>query len=201
MLPISNFTTAQAFFPDEREALFTNSLHPELYGDRLTAVSIVCGAAFKILPLAVDRCGDLGGARQHGELPGLRPVGDGLQHAPAREPHHDQRQLRADDRGPLPADPLASRRSFRPRARVVHRGTPPSTPRFRRATSRARRSRTSSTGCPGPSRPVHRSRSCGAAPTPCPSSGRSITRSGRVTRTASVRTRTSTAPTWRSATR
>jgi long-chain fatty acid transport protein len=50
VLPISNFTTAQAFYPDEREALFTNSLHPELYGDRLTAVSIVLGAAFKLLP-------------------------------------------------------------------------------------------------------------------------------------------------------
>jgi len=50
MLPLSNFTTAQAFFPDEREALFSNSLHPELYGDRLTAVSVVFGAAFKLLP-------------------------------------------------------------------------------------------------------------------------------------------------------
>jgi hypothetical protein len=50
MLPLSSFTTAQAFYPDEREALFSNSLHPELYGDRLTAVSIVFGGAFKLLP-------------------------------------------------------------------------------------------------------------------------------------------------------
>ena len=50
MLPLSSFTTAHAFFPDEREALFSNSLHPELYGDRLTAVSVVAGAAFKLLP-------------------------------------------------------------------------------------------------------------------------------------------------------
>jgi len=50
ILPLSSFTTAQAFFPDEREALFSNSLHPELYGDRLTAVSVVAGAAFKLLP-------------------------------------------------------------------------------------------------------------------------------------------------------
>jgi hypothetical protein len=50
MLPLDNFTTAQAFYPDEREALFSNSLHPELYGDRLTAVSIAVGAAFKLLP-------------------------------------------------------------------------------------------------------------------------------------------------------
>src|ERR1700722_15987897 len=50
MLPLSSFTTAQPFFPDEREALFTNSLHPEMYGDRLTAVSLVFGASFKVLP-------------------------------------------------------------------------------------------------------------------------------------------------------
>jgi hypothetical protein len=50
MLPLTSFTTAQAFYPDEREALFSNSLHPELYGDRLTSVSLVIGAAFKLLP-------------------------------------------------------------------------------------------------------------------------------------------------------
>jgi long-chain fatty acid transport protein len=50
MIPLTNLTTAQSFYPDEREALFSNSLHPELYGDRLTAISIVPGAAFKILP-------------------------------------------------------------------------------------------------------------------------------------------------------
>jgi hypothetical protein len=48
--PLGNFTTAQAFYPDEREALFSNSLHPELYGDRLTAINVVAGAAFKIVP-------------------------------------------------------------------------------------------------------------------------------------------------------
>jgi long-chain fatty acid transport protein len=50
MLPVSKLTTAQAFYADEREALFSNSLHPELYGDRMTAVSIALGAAFAILP-------------------------------------------------------------------------------------------------------------------------------------------------------
>lgn len=50
MLPVSSFNQAQAFYPDEREALFSNSLHPELYGDRLTAVSIVFGGAFQLLP-------------------------------------------------------------------------------------------------------------------------------------------------------
>ena len=50
MLPLSSFTTAQAFYPDSREALFTNSLHPEMYGDRLTSISLVFGAGFKVLP-------------------------------------------------------------------------------------------------------------------------------------------------------
>jgi len=50
MIPLSNLTTAQSFYPDEREALFSNSLHPELYGDRLTSISVVLGAAFKIVP-------------------------------------------------------------------------------------------------------------------------------------------------------
>jgi long-chain fatty acid transport protein len=50
MLPVSSFTTARAFYADEREALFSNSLHPELYGDRMTAISISAGASFKILP-------------------------------------------------------------------------------------------------------------------------------------------------------
>jgi hypothetical protein len=50
MVPISNLTTAQAFFVDEREAIFTDSLHPELYGDRLTAISVAFGLGLKLLP-------------------------------------------------------------------------------------------------------------------------------------------------------
>jgi len=50
MIPLSSLTTAQAFYPDEREALFSDSLHPELYGDRLTSISLVLGAAFRIVP-------------------------------------------------------------------------------------------------------------------------------------------------------
>jgi long-chain fatty acid transport protein len=50
LLPLGGYTTAQAFYPDEREALFSDSLHPELYGDRLTAVSLVAGAALELLP-------------------------------------------------------------------------------------------------------------------------------------------------------
>lgn len=45
MIPVNKLTTARAFYADEREALFSDSLHPELYGDRLTAISIALGAA------------------------------------------------------------------------------------------------------------------------------------------------------------
>lgn len=50
ILPLRTFTNANAYYADEREALFSNSLHPEMYGDRLTAISLVFGAAFKIIP-------------------------------------------------------------------------------------------------------------------------------------------------------
>jgi long-chain fatty acid transport protein len=48
LIPNGEFTGAAAFYPDEREQYFSNSLHPELYGDRLTAVSFAFGAGFKI---------------------------------------------------------------------------------------------------------------------------------------------------------
>lgn len=50
VFPLGDFTTAAGFYPDEREALFSNSLHPELYGDRLTAMTIASGASFRLLP-------------------------------------------------------------------------------------------------------------------------------------------------------
>ena len=34
LIPIGDFTRIVAFFNDEREQYFSNSLHPELYGDR-----------------------------------------------------------------------------------------------------------------------------------------------------------------------
>jgi hypothetical protein len=49
MVPLTSFTTAHSFYPDEREALFSDSLHPELYGDRLTSVSISLGAGLRLL--------------------------------------------------------------------------------------------------------------------------------------------------------
>jgi hypothetical protein len=48
LIPNGQFTNASAFYPDEREQYFSNSLHPELYGDRLTAVSFAFGAGYKI---------------------------------------------------------------------------------------------------------------------------------------------------------
>src|SRR5579862_1852843 len=36
MIPDGSFTNLTAFYSDEREQYFTNSLHPELYADRLT---------------------------------------------------------------------------------------------------------------------------------------------------------------------
>jgi long-chain fatty acid transport protein len=48
LLPYSKFTGADAFYSDEREQYFTNSLHPELYGDRLVATSIAFAGGVKI---------------------------------------------------------------------------------------------------------------------------------------------------------
>jgi hypothetical protein len=47
MIPDGNFTNLTAFYDDEREQYFTNSLHPELYADRLTALSFAFGAGWK----------------------------------------------------------------------------------------------------------------------------------------------------------
>jgi hypothetical protein len=44
LVPIGNFTQMQSFYNDEREQFFSNSLHPELYSDRLTATSLAFGA-------------------------------------------------------------------------------------------------------------------------------------------------------------
>lgn len=50
VLPLGQFTTTNAFYPDEREQYFSNSLHPELYGDRLTAPSIAIGVGSSPIP-------------------------------------------------------------------------------------------------------------------------------------------------------
>lgn len=48
LVPLGTFTTANSFYNDEREQFFTNSLHPEMYSDRLTATSVSFGGASKL---------------------------------------------------------------------------------------------------------------------------------------------------------
>jgi hypothetical protein len=48
IIPDKNFTNLDAFYADEREQYFSNSLHPELYGDRLTPVSIAFGLGWRL---------------------------------------------------------------------------------------------------------------------------------------------------------
>lgn len=48
LIPLSEFTTANAFYNDEREQYFSNSLHPELYADRLTATSLAFGVGSQL---------------------------------------------------------------------------------------------------------------------------------------------------------
>ena len=48
LVPLSSFTQAHAFFADEREQFFSNSLHPELYADRLTPVSLAFGVGGEV---------------------------------------------------------------------------------------------------------------------------------------------------------
>jgi long-chain fatty acid transport protein len=47
MIPYGNFTTLTAFYNDEREQFFTNSLHPELYADRLASISLAGGLGWR----------------------------------------------------------------------------------------------------------------------------------------------------------
>jgi long-chain fatty acid transport protein len=48
IIPDGNFTNLNAFYADEREQYFSNSLHPELYSDRLTSLSLAFGAGYRI---------------------------------------------------------------------------------------------------------------------------------------------------------
>jgi hypothetical protein len=48
VLPLDEFLSARAFYSDEREQFFSNSLHSELYDDRLTPVSLAFGASVRI---------------------------------------------------------------------------------------------------------------------------------------------------------
>ncbi len=48
LAPLKNFLVLNSFYVDEREQYMTNSLHPEMYGDRLTAVSVAFGAGVRL---------------------------------------------------------------------------------------------------------------------------------------------------------
>lgn len=48
LIPLNTFTQAHSFFVDEREQYFSNSLHAEMYGDRLTPVSLAFGAGSQV---------------------------------------------------------------------------------------------------------------------------------------------------------
>jgi long-chain fatty acid transport protein len=50
LLPYRQFTGAAAFYSDEREQYFSNSLHPELYADRLDGASLAFGLGGRLLP-------------------------------------------------------------------------------------------------------------------------------------------------------
>jgi long-chain fatty acid transport protein len=48
LVPLSNFLTMKSYYVDEREQYMTNSLHPEMYGDRLTALSFAFAAGVRV---------------------------------------------------------------------------------------------------------------------------------------------------------
>lgn len=48
LIPNGEFTKMRAFFNDEREQYFSNSLHPELYSDRMTALSLALALGVKL---------------------------------------------------------------------------------------------------------------------------------------------------------
>ncbi|HEX3771265.1 MAG TPA: hypothetical protein VHV30_10390 [Polyangiaceae bacterium] len=48
IIPDGDFTNLNAFYSDEREQYFSNSLHPELYTDRLTSLSFAFGAGVRV---------------------------------------------------------------------------------------------------------------------------------------------------------
>jgi long-chain fatty acid transport protein len=48
LIPNGEFTKMRAFFNDEREQYFSNSLHPELYSDRMLALSMALGLGIQL---------------------------------------------------------------------------------------------------------------------------------------------------------
>jgi hypothetical protein len=48
LLPLQGFMQTRAFYADEREQLFSNSVHHELYGDRLQSAGLAFGAGVRL---------------------------------------------------------------------------------------------------------------------------------------------------------
>lgn len=48
LVPLKNLITMHSFYVDEREQYMTNSLHPEMYSDRLTALSFAFSAGLRL---------------------------------------------------------------------------------------------------------------------------------------------------------
>lgn len=48
LMPLKSFQSQATFFPDEREQYFSNSLHYELYEDRIKNTNLAIGAAYKV---------------------------------------------------------------------------------------------------------------------------------------------------------
>jgi long-chain fatty acid transport protein len=48
LVPVTHFLTMSSYYVDEREQTMSNSLHPELYGDRLTPLSFAFAAGVKL---------------------------------------------------------------------------------------------------------------------------------------------------------
>lgn len=48
LIPVANFLTFKSYYVDEREQYMSNSLHPEMYGDRLTALSFAFAAGVRL---------------------------------------------------------------------------------------------------------------------------------------------------------
>jgi long-chain fatty acid transport protein len=48
LIPLADFMTLRSFYADEREQYTSNSLHPEMYGDRLTSLAFGVGGGYRI---------------------------------------------------------------------------------------------------------------------------------------------------------
>ena len=97
IIPDGDFTNLNAFYPDEREQYFSNSLHPELYADRLTSVSLAFGGGWKVsdaLSIGVGASLSLRAVRRRAHVRGERRC--------SAEPAHRHERERQRERVPQP---------------------------------------------------------------------------------------------------